>query len=144
MLVRRLEPHFVNLGKRLVKSPKIYLRDSGLLHSLLNIRSVDDLQGSPIAGASWEGFVIEQIAGVAPDGSHLSFYRTAAGAELDLVVEHGRRKLGFELNFSVAPKLSKGFWNALRDLDMQHAYVVAPSASATRSRTASRLFRCKR
>jgi hypothetical protein len=126
MLVRRLEPHFVNVGKRLVRSPKVYLRDSGLLHGLLNIRSVDDLQGNPIAGASWEGFVLEQIAGVAPEGSHLSFYRTAAGAELDLVVEQGRRKLGFEIKFSMTPKPSKGFWNALRDLGVDRAYVVAP------------------
>lgn len=126
MLVRRLEPHFINLGKRLVKSPKVYLRDSGLLHGLLNIRSVDDLQGHPIAGASWEGFVIEQIFGVAPEGSHLSFYRTAAGAELDLVLQQGRRKLGFEIKFSVAPRLTKGFWTALNDLDVERAYVVAP------------------
>jgi len=126
MLVRRLEPHYVNVGKRLVKSPKVYLRDSGLLHGLLGIRSVDDLQGNPIAGASWEGFVIEQISGLAPEGTHLSFYRTAAGAELDLVLEQGRRKLGFEIKFSVAPKPAKGFWTALDDLDLEHAYVVAP------------------
>ena len=126
MLVRRLEPHFVNVGKRLVKSPKIYLRDSGLLHSLLGIRSVDDLQGSPIAGASWEGFVIEQIAGLAPEGSSLSFYRTAAGAELDLVLEQGRRKVGFEIKFSAAPAPTKGFWTALDDLSLEHTYVVAP------------------
>jgi hypothetical protein len=126
MLVRRLEPHFVNVGKRLVKSPKVYLRDSGLLHSLLGIRSVDDLQGNPIAGMSWEGFVIEQIAGLAPTGSQLSFYRTAAGAELDVVVEHGRRKLGFEIKFSAAPTLSKGFWAALGDLQPDGAFVVAP------------------
>jgi predicted AAA+ superfamily ATPase len=126
MLVRRLDAYFVNVGKRLVKSPKVYVRDSGLLHGLLGVRSVDDLQGNPIAGASWEGFVIEQIAGLAPEGSHLSFYRTAAGAELDLVLERGRRKLGFEVKFSAAPKPAKGFWTALDDLDLEHAYVVAP------------------
>jgi hypothetical protein len=126
MLVRRLEPHFVNVGKRLVKSPKVYLRDSGLLHGLLNIRTVDDLQGHPIAGVSWEGFVIEQISGLAPEGSRLSFYRTAAGAELDLVLEQGRRKLGFEIKFSVAPTPTKGFWAALEDLELECAYVVAP------------------
>jgi predicted AAA+ superfamily ATPase len=116
----------VNVGKRLVKSPKVYLRDSGLLHSLLGIRNVDDLQGNPIAGASWEGFVIDQIAGLAPAGSQLSFYRTAAGAELDVVVEHGRRKLGFEIKFSAAPTLGKGSWAALGDLQPDAAYVVAP------------------
>jgi hypothetical protein len=126
LLVRRLEPHFVNVGKRLVKSPKVYLRDSGLLHALLGIRTVDDLQGNPIAGASWEGFVIEQVSGLAPEGSHLSFYRTAAGAELDLMVEKGRRRIGFEIKFTVTPRPTKGFWTALEDLDLERAYVVAP------------------
>lgn len=126
LLVRRLEPHFVNVGKRLVKSHKAYLRDSGVLHSLLGIRTVDDLQTHPIAGASWEGFVVEQIAGLAPRGAALSFYRTAAGAELDVVVETGRRKLGFEIKFSAAPGLTKGFWSALADLNLDHAFVVAP------------------
>ena len=126
LLVRRLEAHFVNVGKRLVKSHKVYLRDSGVLHSLLGIRTVDDLQGHPVAGASWEGFVIEQIAGLAPAGAALSFYRTAAGAELDLVVEAGRRKLGFEIEFSAAPAVTKGFWTALQNLNVDHAFVVAP------------------
>lgn len=126
LLVRRLEPHFVNVGKRLVKSHKAYLRDSGVLHSLLGIRTVDDLQTHPIAGASWEGFVVEQIAGLAPRDAALSFYRTAAGAELDVVVETGRRKLGFEIKFSAAPRLTKGFWSALADLNLDHAFVVAP------------------
>jgi predicted AAA+ superfamily ATPase len=126
LLVRRLEPHFVNVGKRLVKSHKAYLRDSGVLHSLLGIRTVDDLQTHPIAGASWEGFVVEQIAGLAPSGAGLSFYRTAAGAELDVVVETGRRKLGFEIKFSTAPRLTKGFWSALADLNLDQAFVVAP------------------
>lgn len=126
LLVRRLEPHFVNVGKRLVKSHKVYLRDSGVLHSLLGIRTVDDLQAHPVAGASWEGFVVEQIAGLAPAGAALSFYRTAAGAELDLVVEAGRRKLGFEIKFSAAPAVTKGFWTALQDLNVDHAFVVAP------------------
>lgn len=126
LLVRRLEPHFVNVGKRLVKAPKVYLRDSGLLHALLNIRSVDDLQANPIAGASWEGFVVEQIAGLMPEGSRLSFYRTAVGAELDLIVERGQRKVGFEIKFSVAPKPARGFWTALEDLHPEHTYVVAP------------------
>lgn len=126
MLVRRLEPHFVNVGKRLVKSPKVYLRDSGLLHNLLGVRTLDDLQSNPVAGLSWEGFVIEQIAGLAPAGSQLSFYRTAAGAELDVVVEHGQRKLGFEIKFSSAPTVSKGFRAAVHDLKLDGVYVVAP------------------
>lgn len=126
MMVRRLEPELRNVGKRLVKSPKVYLRDSGLLHALLNIASLDDLQGNPVAGASWEGFVLEQIAALAPAGSSLGYYRTAAGTELDLVVTAGKRRIGFEIKFSAAPSVGKGFWLALGDLDLDAAYVVAP------------------
>lgn len=126
LMVRRLEPHFVNLGKRLVKSPKVYVRDSGLLHSLLSIREVNDLLGHPSTGASWEGFVIEQIANHLPSGAALTFYRTAAGTEIDAVVEIGQRKIGFEAKFSSAPKVTKGFWQACEDLQLDAAYVVAP------------------
>ncbi len=126
LMVRRLEPHFVNLGKRLVKSPKVYVRDSGLLHSLLSIREVNDLFGHPCTGASWEGFVIEQIANHLPSGASLSFYRTAAGTEIDAVVEIGQRKIGFEAKFSSAPTVTKGFWQACEDLQLDAAYVVAP------------------
>ena len=126
MMVRRLPPHFINIGKRLVKSPKIYLRDSGMLHALLGIASVRDLQGHPIAGASWEGFVVEQVAGQMPPDARLSFYRTAAGTELDLVIEHRGRKLGVEIKFSTAPKPTKGFWQALIDFQIDRACVIAP------------------
>ena len=125
-LLRRLEPYHANLGKRLVKSPKVYVRDSGLLHSLLGIQAVNDLLGHPSTGASWEGFCIEQICGLLPPSAQVSFYRTAAGAELDLVVEVGSRKLGFEIKFSSAPKVTKGFWQASRDVGVQQSYVVAP------------------
>jgi len=128
MVVRKLPPHLVNIGKRLVKSPKIYLRDSGMLHALLAIATLQDLQGHPIAGASWEGFVVEQVAAALPADAQLSFYRTAAGAELDLVVERGTRKIGIEIKFSSAPKPTRGFWQALDDLKIDHAYVVAPVA----------------
>jgi uncharacterized protein len=126
LMLRRLEPFYVNLGKRLVKSPKIYVRDSGLLHYLLGIQSVNDLLGHPSTGASWEGFCIEQICAQLPAGASASFYRTAAGAELDLVVEHGSRKIGFEIKFSAAPKVTKGFWQACEDVGVDRAYVVAP------------------
>jgi len=126
LLLRVLEPYHANLGKRLVKSPKVYVRDSGLLHSLLGIASVHDLQGHPIAGASWEGFVIDQICAQLPAGASVSFYRTAAGAELDAVVERGDKKVGFEIKFSAAPKVTKGFWQSLTDLGLQRAYVLAP------------------
>lgn len=126
LMVRRLEPYYINLGKRLVKSPKIYVRDSGLLHSLLGIRDENDLLGHPSTGASWEGFVVEQIANHLPSGASLSFYRTAAGAELDAVVELGQKKLGFEVKFSHAPTVTKGFWQACDDVGVDAAYVVAP------------------
>lgn len=126
MMVRRLEPHFVNIGKRLVKAPKVYLRDSGLLHSLLNVRDVADLQGHPVTGASWEGFVLEQIFAQAPKGADITFYRTATGAELDVLVSVGQRRIGFEIKFSVAPKPARGFWQAIQDVAVERAYVVAP------------------
>ena len=128
LMVRRLEPHFVNLGKRLVKSPKVYVRDSGLLHSLLSIHEVNDLLGHPSTGASWEGFVVEQIANHLPGGASMSFYRTVAGTEMDVVVERGQRKIGFEVKFSSAPTVTKGFWQACDDLQLDAAYVVAPVA----------------
>ena len=126
LMLRRLEPFHANLGKRLVKSPKIYVRDSGLLHYLLGMRNVHDLMGHPNTGASWEGFCIEQICNHLPTGASVSFYRTAAGAELDVVVETGRETTGFEIKFSSAPKVSKGFWQACEDTGVHKAYVMAP------------------
>jgi uncharacterized protein len=126
LMLRRLEPYYVNLGKRLVKSPKVYVRDSGLLHHLLGIRQVNDLLGHPSIGASWEGFVVEHICNQLPLGASASFYRTAAGAELDVVVEHGLKKIGFEVKFSAAPKVTKGFWQACEDVGAQQTYIVAP------------------
>jgi uncharacterized protein len=126
MMLRRLEPHFVNVGKRLVKSPKVYVRDSGLLHALLNLPDVDSLIGHPQAGHSWEGLMVEQICALLPKGADVSFYRTAAGAELDVVVELGSKKYGFEIKFSSVPTVTKGFWQACQDVGLQHAYVVAP------------------
>lgn len=126
LMLRRLEPFHANLGKRLVKSPKIYVRDSGLLHYLLGMRQVNDLMGHPSTGASWEGFCVEQICNHLPAGASVSFYRTAAGAELDVVVETGRHTLGFEIKFSSAPKVTKGFWQACEDIGAHQAFVVAP------------------
>jgi uncharacterized protein len=126
LMLRRLEPYHANLGKRLVKAPKVYVRDSGLLHSLLGIGEVNDLLGHPVTGASWEGFCIEQICGLLPADAQVSFYRTTAGAELDLLVDLGSRRLGFEIKFSSAPQLTRGFWQACGDLALERAYVVAP------------------
>ncbi|WP_235823433.1 DUF4143 domain-containing protein [Azohydromonas sediminis] len=128
LMVRRLQPVRPNVGKRLVKSPKVYVRDSGLLHALLGITDVAALQGHPVAGASWEGFVVEQVAGAMPADATLGFYRTAAGAEIDLVVEHRGRRVGFAVEFSAAPRPARGLWQAPEDLRLERAFVVAPVA----------------
>jgi hypothetical protein len=126
LMLRRLEPWHANVGKRLVKSPKVYVRDSGLLHALLGITSVDDLAGHPVAGFSWEGFIIEQLIARLPPLAAHGCYRTAAGAELDLVVEDGGKRVGYEIKLSAAPRPSRGFWNACEDLGVSRAYVIAP------------------
>jgi predicted AAA+ superfamily ATPase len=124
-MLRVLPPLEANLGKRLVKSPKVYLRDSGLLHALLDIATGDDLFAHPSYGASWEGYVIEQAI-TAAAGYRASFYRTSDGTEIDLVLEKGRRRIAIECKASSAPQVSKGFWNALDDLRIEEACVVAP------------------
>ena len=134
LMVRRLLPLQADMGKlvgkRLVKSPKVYVRDSSVLHALLGLASVRDLQGRPLAGASWEGLIVEQVAAALPAGAQLSFYRTALGAELDLVVELGTRRFGIEIKFSSAPKPARGFWQSLKDLEIDRAWVIAPVASS--------------
>lgn len=129
LLVRRLSPVQANLGKRLVKSPKVYVRDAGLLHALLNVRDRAELQGHPSVGAAWEGMVIEHIIARAPAGAEFGFYRTAGGAELDLVMTLGERRYGFEIKFSSAPRPRKGFWQARADLALDRCWVVAPVES---------------
>ena len=126
LLVRRLPPYHVNVGKRLVKSPKTYIRDSGLTHALLGIETLDDLLAHPVAGPSWEGFVIESLLAVAPIGTRASFYRTAAGAEIDLILEMGARHgtWAIEIKRSRAPKVEKGFRIALDDIKPSRAYLV--------------------
>lgn len=126
-MVRQLQPYSANLGKRLVKSPKIYLRDSGLLHALLGIEDMEDLLGHPVVGASWEGWVIEQVLSAIPSTWRPTFYRTNAGAEVDLVLERPGRKRPFalEIKRSLAPAPSRGFWNALEDLNAE-GWVIYP------------------
>lgn len=101
------------------------MRDSGLLPALLNVSDVSSLVGHPSVGASREGFVFEQICALLPQGVDVGFYRTAAGAELDLVVDLGNKKIGFEIKFSSVPKLSRGFWQACDGVGLDHADVVA-------------------
>ena len=126
-MLRQLQPFAANLKKRLVKSPKIYLRDSGLLHALLRIGSHDDLLSHPIAGASWEGWVIEQALAACGSATGASFFRTAAGAEIDLVLERPRGgRLALEIKRSSAPQPSKGFWHGIADINPDAAFVVYP------------------
>ena len=118
MLVRRLVPWHGNIGKRLVKSPKVYIRDSGILHALLRITDYDTLLGHPVLGRSWEGFVVERVAAALPHDVQPCFYRTAAGAEVDLVLEFGTGdRWAVEIKSGRAPTLSKGFHTACADLE---------------------------
>ncbi len=126
LLVRRLRPYHANVGKRLVKSPKVYVRDSGLVHALLGIGSHNALAGHPVSGPSWEGFVIENLLAAAPDGTSASFYRTAAGAEMDLVLELPGRKApwAIEIKRSLTVTPGKGFYNAIEDIRPERSFIV--------------------
>ena len=125
LLVRRLQPWTSNLGRRLVKAPKVYIRDSGVCHALLGIETVDGLFGHPVVAGSWEGFVIENIIGALPRRSAWGFYRTSGGAEIDLVVESGRGELwAIEIKRGTAPKVSKGFYSGCEDLRPDRRFVV--------------------
>ena len=125
-MVRRLRPYFVNVKKRLVKSPKIYVRDSGLVHSLLGIEGYRALHGHPVAGASWEGFAIENLLSVVRPGTGAYFYRTSGGAEMDLVLEiPGRPQVwAIKVKRGLSVSLSKGFHSALEDLRPEKTFVV--------------------
>ncbi len=125
LLVRRLPPFQRNVGKRLVKSPKVYVRDSGLVHALLGIKTYNDLAGHPVAGASWEGFVIENLIQAVPERTVASFYRTAAGAEIDLLLEiPGQGLWAIEVKRSLAGRPEKGFYIACQDLKPDRRFVV--------------------
>jgi predicted AAA+ superfamily ATPase len=125
-MVRILQPWHENIGKRLVKSPKVYIRDSGLLHCLLNIKTVDDILMHPICGNSFEGFVIENIKSSISHSQQMWFYRTSAGAEIDLLIENGTNRLGIEIKRSLSPVPSKGLYNAMEDLKLDKVYIVYP------------------
>lgn len=125
LLVRRLPPHHGNAGKRLVKSPKIYVRDCGLVHALLGIPDFNALSGHPVAGASWEGFAIENILAAAPDRTLASFYRTAAGAEIDLLLHlPDGTPWAIEIKRSRAPRVERGFHAARQDVQPTRSVVV--------------------
>jgi predicted AAA+ superfamily ATPase len=125
LLVRRLPPLHANTKKRLVKAPRIYVRDSGITHALLNLADYNQLSGHPVFGASWEGFVIENLLSVAPARTKASFYRTSAGAEVDLILEFpGGETWAIEIKSGLGPKLEKGFHNAIEDIKPDRSFVV--------------------
>jgi uncharacterized protein len=127
-LVRRLPPWGSNLGKRLVRSPKIYVRDSGVLHALLELETWNDIVGHPVVGASWEGFVIENVASSAGRWTPY-FYRTEDGAEIDLLLTRaGRPDIAVEVKRASAPDTAKGFRLATNDLKVKKRYVVYPGS----------------
>ncbi len=130
-LIHRLEPYYVNLGKRLVKSPKIYFRDSGLLHQLSTIPSFEALQGNQLIGASWEGYVIEQIRRALDESWQFYYYRTVAGAETDLVLISPNGVMTcVEIKYSTSPVIAKGFYQSMDDLKPAHQYIIVPSGSS--------------
>ncbi|MGA0556810.1 ATP-binding protein [Larkinella sp. VNQ87] len=127
LLIRHLRPWSGNIGKRLVKAPKVYIRDSGITHALLNLTTMDDLLGHPVVGASWEGFVIENLLSCLPVGVTPWFYRTSAGAEIDLVIERNKQqKYAIEIKRSLAPTLSKGFYLGCEDIGATSRFLVYP------------------
>ena len=131
LVVRQLKPWHENIGKRQVKAPKIYIRDSGLLHALLNLGSQRDIEGHPKLGASWEGYLIDQIMqqlGVRSDEVH--FWRTHTGAELDLLVVRGRLRIGFEVKRTVAPAITPSMRSAIKDLGLKSLTVVHAGAES--------------
>lgn len=126
-MVRQLQPWHENLKKRQIKSPKVYLRDTGLLHSLLNITGRGDLWAHPRLGASWKGFCLEQVV-AALNTQEVYFWATQGGAELDLLFFSGGRRFGVEFKFNEAPKVTKSMLSALADLSLAHLWVVYPGA----------------
>lgn len=124
-MVRLLPPWFENIGKRQVKVPKLYVRDTGLLHSLLGLETLEDVQSHPKLGASWEGFVIEQIL-VLSGAREAYFWATHSGAELDLMITLRGRRYGFEVKYADAPGISRSMCIALNDLGLAHLWVVYP------------------
>jgi predicted AAA+ superfamily ATPase len=125
LLIRKIQSYTVNIKKRLVKSPRIYVRDSGITHALLNIGSYNDLLGHPVVGKSWEGFVIENIASVLPPRVRSYYYRTAGGAEIDLVLEFGvNEKWAIEIKKGTSRSLGRGFHEACEDIKPQKKFVI--------------------
>lgn len=140
-MVRKLPAWYVNATKRLVKAPKIYIRDSGILHHFNQITNLKDLPGHIITGASWEGYVIEEICKKLPNYIRPFFYRTHQGAEIDLILVKGLKAIAaIEIKYSLSPSVSKGFYEALDDLGNPLSFVVIPSGMAYKTRQNSKII----
>jgi hypothetical protein len=148
LVIRQLQPWHENISKRQIKSPKVYLADSGILHTLLNLKSLKDLEGHPKVGASWEGFAIGQV--IRQLGARVEecyFWATHAGSELDLLVASGRQRLGFEIKRTSSPRLTPSMRNALTDLKLRSLDVIHagdetfPLAKGVRAVAFSRLLK---
>lgn len=127
LLVRRLQPRLTNVGKRQVRSPKTYVRDSGLLHALLGLADKEALLGHPVLGASWEGYVIENLIALSPERVEPSFYRTSGGAEIDLVLRWPEgREWAIEVKRTLSPRPSRGTRSAIADLEPERSFIVYP------------------
>lgn len=127
-IIYRLQPFFYNIKKRLVKTPKIFISDTGLLHRLLQITNYEQLFSNQIIGNSWENFVINQIKIQKPDDYEMFFYRTHSGAELDLLLVKGLKPtIGIEIKFAGKPKTSKGFWSSINTLNTKQNYIIIPT-----------------
>lgn len=127
-IIRRLAPYFTNIKKRIVKSPKIYIRDFGILFNLLKITDKASVLGHPIVGTAWEGYVIEQIIGELRDKFNYYYYRTQDGTEADLVLlKAGKPYITIEIKFSTAPKITQGTYNSINDLKTKKNFIIIPS-----------------
>lgn len=132
-MIRQLYPYSANVKKRLVKTPKVYIRDSGILHSLLKIKTQESLEGHPIIGVSYEGWVIEQIcSSLKSDEFTPYFYRTHAGAEIDLLLKTSKELIAIEIKRSLAPKISRGFYETIKVLGINHNFVIYPGTETYR------------
>ena len=132
LLVRRLSPYLANAKKRLTRSPKVYVRDSGLVHALLGIRNGEELLGHPISGWSWEGFVIQNILAILPPSAQASFYRSSGGAEIDLVLAHSAKEIwAIEVKRSINnPAPARGFHTGCQDIGATRKIVIYPGTES--------------
>lgn len=134
-LVHKLPAFFINTRKRLVKAPKVYIRDTGLLHQLSNVPDINTLKGHPVIGSSWEGYVVEQVNQLKPAGTDLYYYRTQAGAEYDIVLARGIKPVAcIEVKLNNAPTISKGNFQSIEDLGTKKNFVVVPDAEEYRTK----------